>query len=316
MGSGVIALFTPDSRYANAFMEYNFHHEKGKVVVKSYTNPESLEYALKNEDFDLLLIDAELIDEPGIDYKGTRVILSHKKYISDTSVPAIFLYQKAEYVFRQIYELLSEESVEEEFSCAATSSMPEFFGVYSPCYPLEREQFAIELAKIIGKKKRTLYLNMAALTEGDEGNEDGISELLLFLQAADKSIVYKLPALIRHKENYDYLPGVKHYQDIYDIQVSDIERLMKQFERIDSYDVVIVDIGLSGELAYCMLRYCSKIWMPVNANCGYGRQEHLKHDISLEKKESIWQYIDEIPIPEGWYRRKEIREKWMRTLVS
>ncbi len=52
------------------------------------------------------------------------------------------------------------------------------------------------------------------------GDDDGISEFLLYLQQPDKAITYKIQALIRHEKNYHYLPGVKHYQDIAGIDKS------------------------------------------------------------------------------------------------
>lgn len=311
-----VALYTPDSRYANAFMDYCLRHEDNRLNVKSYTNAESLDYAIRNEKFELLLVDGLFANDPVMNYECKKAILSHNKYISDPSILAIFLYQKIELVFKQIYELLSEEAVKAVYSCAAVSSMPDIYGVYSPCYPLEREQFAKEIAEYTGENRKVLYINFAGLTESDMGDDDGISELLLYLQQPDKAITYKIQALIRHEKNYDYLPGVKHYQDIAGIDKSDIKRLIAGFEQLDCYDLVIADVGLEGESARELLQCCTKVWMPVNNHMGYGRQEHFLHDLAVEKNEGILELIEPVSIPEGWYARKDIRVRCIKRLKS
>ncbi len=75
-------------------------------------------------------MDGLFANDPVMNYECKKAILSHNKYISDPSIPAIFLYQKIELVFKQIYELLSEEAVKAVYSCAAVSSMPDIYEVY------------------------------------------------------------------------------------------------------------------------------------------------------------------------------------------
>lgn len=316
LGKGIIALYTFDSRYAGAFLNYNIHNEKEKITVKTFTNEESLEYSIKNDDIDLLLADGTCMDGHIESMPCNKAVLSRKKYISRPQYPTIFMYQKAEVIFRQIYEILSEKSVEERYCCAAANFMPKITGVFSPCYPIEREQFARALAGCIGEKEKVLYLNLAEFEEEDNECDRGLSELLLFIQQEGKSMMYKLPAMVRKTGTYDSLPGVKHYQDIRDITSEDIDRLIKQFEIIDAYSRVIVNIGLLGEPAYCLFSYCDSIWMPVNSKIAYGRQEHLKCDIKLEGKEGIWKNIREINLPEGWYKGKEMRERWLKNHID
>lgn len=316
VGKGVVALYTFDSRYAGAFLNYNIHNEKEKITVKTFTNVESLEYAVNNEVIDLLLADGMCMDKNIEALPCNKAVLSRKKYIVRPECHAIFMYQKAEVIFRQIYEILSEKTVEERYCCAATISMPNIIGIFSPCYPVEREQFARALAGCMGEKEKVLYLNLAEFEEEDEGCEKGLSELLLFIQQEGKSMMYKLPAMVKQTENYDSLPGVRHYQDIRDISEDDIVRLIKQFETVEEYGKVIIDIGLLGAPAYCLLGYCDEVWMPVNSNIAYGRQAHLRHDVKIEGKEGIWRHINEINIPEGWHMGKDIRKKWMREWLA
>ncbi len=316
VGRGVVALYTFDSRYAGAFLNYNIHNEKEKIIVKIFTNEESLEYSIKNDSIDLLLVDGTCMDGHIESMPCSKAVLSRKKYITKSQHPAIFMYQKADVIFRQIYDILSEKSVENRYCCAAQNIMPKITGVFSPCYPIERGQFARALAECAGEKEKVLYLNISEFEEEDTEYDKGLSELLLFIQQEGKSMVYKLPAMVRQTGTYDSLAGVRHYQDIRDISADDIVRLIKQFELIDEYSRIIINIGLLGEPAYCIFGYCDEILMPVNSKIAYGRQEHLRRDIKLEGKEGVWKHIREINVPEGWYKGKETREKWMRNRLA
>ena len=79
---GIVALYTPDSRYAGAFLDYNLRKEREKVTVKIFTNDESLWGAANKESFDLLLIDGMCMDEKMEELPGKKAILSRKKFIA------------------------------------------------------------------------------------------------------------------------------------------------------------------------------------------------------------------------------------------
>ena len=314
--NGVVALFTADRRYANAFTEHGIQKEKGQVSVKVFTNEESLDYAVRNEKFDLLLIDGMCTNENVMSYDCRIAVLSHERYVRQEEYPSIFIYQKAEVVFRQIYELLSEKIIEDRIDCSAATDMPEIIGVYSPCFPLEREEFARAAASVLGEKEGLLFINLAEFTEADYSDDDGISELLFFIQQEGKLITYKLPALIRQTENYYSLPGVKHYQDLYSIEEEDIKRLMGQLGLVNNINKVIIDIGLTGDNSYSVMKYCGRIYMPVDLNRSLKRHEHFLHDIRLENKDDLFEKISIIELPEWWSTRKELRYNWTRTVVS
>jgi len=313
---GIVALYTPDSRYAGAFLDYNLRKEREKVTVKIFTNDESLWGAANKESFDLLLIDGMCMDEKMEELPGKKAILSRKKFIAKREYPAVFMYQKAMLVFKQIYEILAEETVEERFCCAAVSAMPRIYGVFSPCYPVLRERFARCLAGYLGEHKKVLYLNMAKFAEGDSGDEKGLSELMYFIQQEDKSMVYKLSSMVVEEDGYDSLPGVRHYKDISDISEEDIIKLMRQFELVDEYDAVVIDNGLENETAYCLLDYCNEIWMPVDENVGYARYIHMKNDVKKERANDLWEHIKEINKPITWYERKDMTDIWMKEHVD
>ena len=56
----------------------------------------------------------------------------------------------------------------------------------------------------------------------------------------------------------------------------DIERFIRQFETIDAYSKVILDIGVMGPVAQCLTGCCTKVWMPVNQKMGSGRQKRTR----------------------------------------
>ena len=313
--NGVVALYTSDRRYANAFMEYGIQSGKEQITVKIFTNEESLDYAVKHEHFELLIIDSSCLNDHVLSYDCKVAVLSHERYVKQTDYPVIFIYQKADLVFRQIYDVLSEKTAEEYISCAASTDKPEIIGIFSPCYPLEREEFSREAARILGERKKLLFINLADFTESDYSDEDGISELLLFLQQQGKMLTYKLSALMKQTDGYYSLPGVKHCQDLYSIEEDDINRLMNQLEHIDNIKTVMIDIGLPMEKSYSIVKHCTRVYVPVNLDRSVKKHEHFLHDMSIDARTDFMERMQIVELPVWWSERREMRNNWTKTVV-
>ena len=77
-------------------------------------------------------------------------------------------------------------------------------------------------------------------------------------------------------------------------------------------------VGMARMLGDLGLDYFIKdvVVRPEYQKMGIGRQNHLKHDMSIEGQGRLMERVTEIEIPEGWYQRKDIRKKWVKQLMS
>ncbi len=317
MGRGTIALYTQDSRYANAFADYCGRSEQGRLTVKIFTNGESLQNYIEGHNVDLLLVEKVLFDEHLKMFNTNVALLSDEKYIDETAYPVIFRLQRIDDVFRQIYEVMAENMKTGKYVFSNIQSRVDIIGVFSPCYELEREQFAREVAKVYADAgEKVLFINMATLTEYDIETGEGISELIYYLREEGNAITYKLSALVRSMENYMALSGVRHYKDLYEMTGADIERMFYELIQMGGYTKIIVDIGFVINIFPTVLDFCKLVWMPyVNIGKIDMRMEHLWHDFRLEDNESALHSFNKMELPKWWRGSPGLRKAWVEEQV-
>lgn len=317
MGKGVIILYTQDSRYANAFIDYCGRNEKERLTVKAFTNSESLTNYLNGHRVELLLAEEELMNEQLESFSGRLAVLSDEKYVNSDDRLKVYKLQRIDSVFKQIYKILASEASSGDYNCIALESETEIIGVFSPCYPQEREQFAREAAMVYGCNQKVLYVNMAELTSYDIYDEEGISELMYYLQEDDRAIGYKLQTLVQNNDNYAAIPGVKHYRDLHEMDPNDVNSLFTKLGQNSGYKKIIVDIGFLEETIFTIIMNCNKVLMPV---CGSvhdnPRIRHLWHDFGLEGRESLQEDIISIELPDWWHSQIDMRMKWTSSVLN
>lgn len=317
MGRGIIALYTLDLRYANAFVDYCSSKEKERLSVKAFTNGESLDNYLSRHSIDILLVDNQLYKDISNKYLDKLVILSEDKYINSEEVVAVYKYQRIDLVFKQIYLILAGKNGTVKRSYIAYSSQVEIIGVFSPCFCKEREQFARLVAKVYGNNNKVLFINLAELSANDISGEDGISELLYYIQDEDKSISYKLQTLVVNNGNYVSLPGVKHYRDLQEMNSDNVERLIGQLRQEGSYKKIVIDIGFLNDAALSIVLQCNKVWLPVNGDISNDcRMKHMWHDFELEGRNTISEVLTFTELPKWWNERDDMRQPWVDKLVN
>lgn len=315
MGRGRIALFTRDERYAGAFAEYCGKYEKERITVKTFTNSESLENYVVNNKVDMIITEVPLSRMGITEYGGQTVILSEERYVNNIDCPTVYKYQRMDYILRQIYQILADQSSMAGHNCSTAVHGPDIIGCYSPCYEEDREQYARALAEYKGREGRTLFINFAMFTAYDNEGEDGLSELLYYTGSEEGAIEYRLPTLVKYISGYESVPGVKNYIDLYNIGRDVIRSLYDRLRMLSEYKTIVVDIGVLGDAAEGVIEYCSELFMPVPYDADEKRLAHMSND-HAGGGDDITDRVRRIKLPGWWKERPERRVKWVSEVYA
>ena len=317
MGQEVLAFYTQDMNYASAFMDYCTSVEQGRIQVKAFTNEESLQYYISTNRVDLIVVEQLLYNKELFGEVSNVIVLSEDKRVKDIGCPVIFQYQRVDRLFQQIYEVLAQQEEVVDTYRLVKGCIPKVIGVFSPCYNNEREQLSREIASYLGCQNHVLYINLSMFSAYDLGEQEGISELLYFLQDESRSIRYKLPTVIRQEDNYKRVAGVRHYKDLLEIEIEEWRRLFKQLRLLEEYNYIVIDMSFLGDSSLSVLEQCDIIYSPlVEEGENRDRVEHFNHDMQLEEKDALLKNIIYISINREWNEKETGRRKVVKSYLE
>lgn len=294
-----------------AFSDYCSRYEYERVSLDIISLKDEVTAYIKNNHVDIFVTDSEDTAEKVRALGVVTAILSDEKYVETENGNFIYRFQKVDDIMRQIYGFLAEEQDRDhrEVLCTAFKSV-DITGVFSPCWDTQREQFSRLLAKVYSEQYKVLYVNLSAFSEYDSGDEDGISELIYFLNEDVHSTSLRFLNIIKESEGYYTVPGVKHYRDLYDMTSDDVSGLFSCIKDMEEFEHVIVDIGFLNDAVYTALNCCSRLYMPV-MNKNSARLSHIRHDFNAEGYGELTDSMKVVELPEWWDVHADMRYKWV-----
>ena len=262
-------LWIADSQeaYARAFMEYANLKENHLFQVRMCTREEQLLRALAEEEIEILLITAEWY--PLCKERITRecvIFLSEGSLPSELRIyPAVYKYQSAENILREILYYYSEQCGE-DFCLTGTRRDNKVIGVYSPVGGSGKTVFALTLGQVLAESKNVLYLNLeecSGLAELSGNSNWNLSDLIYFFRQKNSSFLYRLNSMVRKWDRLDYIPPCDSYMDFRQVAVDEWQKLLYWIRTRSDYDVVVLDLGNMAGHEPEILRQCDGIYVPT-----------------------------------------------------
>lgn len=259
--------------YMRALAEY-FGKKNFLLESHLFTKQESLVNFLNSNTLDVLLLGSEVetIQLPHLDHVGHVFILSEGSMVSECGdYPAIFKYQSAEIILKEIFETIARREEEFPISIGNFQKRTDFYGIYRPYgEPLPIKRFFSEGE---GRDKKRLFINLELLSgldvpqeqKGDDGIR-GMSEVIFYLKQRTEKLSLKLRALIQQWEGVDYLFPVEDYRDLYSISREDVDRLLSVLANETEYESVVFDVGFLNDSSLYLLYCCDRIYIPQPCN--------------------------------------------------
>ena len=265
-------LWIADSQesYVRAFMEYANLKKDRLFHVRACTEKEQLLRALEGEEVRVLLVTAEWY--PACRDRISRecvVILSEGSLPPElASYPAVYKYQSAENILREILYYYSEQCAE-DFCLTGTRRDNRVIGIYSPAGGSGKTAFALTLGQILAESRNVLYLNLeecSGLAELSGNSSWNLSDLIYFFRQKNSSFLYRLNSMVRRWDRLDYVPPCDSYMDFRQIAADEWQRLLCLIRSQSDYDIVILDMGNTAGHEPDILRQCDGIYVPAGSD--------------------------------------------------
>lgn len=306
-----IALCTNDMRYMKAFSDYCMRYHSDNISMDIIPFQDEVTAYIRNNHVDIFMTDSAYTAEKVRTCGIMTVILSDEKYVKAEDGRFIYRFQKMDDIMRQVYGFLADgsDSGHNGVKCTAFKNV-DITGVFSPCYDAQREQFSRMLAKVYSEQYKVLYLNLSVFSEYDNGDEDGISELMYFINEDIPSASLRVLNVVKELNGYHVVPGAKHYRDLYDMTAGDMGALFSCIRAMDEFGRVIVDIGFLSDAVYAALDGCQRLYMPV-MDAGSARLSHMWRDLCAEEHGALKENTKVIELPKWWDARADMRYEWV-----
>lgn len=312
--SGVLVIYGTDIDYGNKLMDYLNRKKNFSLNLMLFTIKEGFLDYVANNVIDILLISHEQLQELQLTPNITIIIIlvdeSYRPH--KINYPTIFKYQSAETISKEILihymdnskELGTRNIMGEEISM-------EVISVYSPTNSTLRTSFSIIMGETYSKTKRVLFIDLelfSALSVFlDYEMNKGISELIYFLKHENSNIILKINTLIHKIEGINYISGVEHGFDLYEINKDDIKSLLYQMKSLGEYECIIIDIGYMNQTIVEIFKLSDRIFIPHEGSRVSEKQnQELLNMLKLEDSSKAWENVEFITLP---FKEKDINNR-------
>lgn len=245
-----IAIADENSEYIRRILDVLEGYEDLDISV--FTDEDSLEEALKNRKFDVLLFDESICHNIVVEQKEmlSILLLDEDKGVGDAFVnfKKIHKYQRVSKIYQQILEVYSEMCG--DIGSTVGKKKTTVVSFYSPIGGCGKTTTALLAAcKYAMQGYRCLYLNMEDIaSEGfflTQNGTKGLSDIVANL-GEKINFTMKLQSLLQTKQdNFYYFNHFQSPNDIYELSEDEEKDLLDVICDSGLFDVVIIDMGVS-----------------------------------------------------------------------
>ena len=167
----------------------------------------------------------------------------------------------------------------------AESGRARILGVYSPIHRIGKTTFCIKLGKALAEKKNVLYLNLETYAGiggyFQEEEVQNLSHLLYYVKQDEKDISVRISSIVRQMEKLDYIPPMKVWTDLQEIQIGEWKHVLQCLAEQSIYHEIILDIGNSVKDLFQVLKLCDRLLVPDEKDA-YGRAKMKQYHEILQ----------------------------------
>jgi len=244
-----------------------------------------------------VLADERIITEgifSGLTGKPVCIALTDER--EPASMNTLYRYSGVDEIMRRLTEILGENTG--TVIMGSKSHSLRLIAVYSPSLPSVKTAFAITLAAMEKRIRKTLYLNLEEF--GGTGSllpgkgEKTLSDAIYYLRQESLDSA-KLKAMICSVGSVDYIPSMMFADDVREADGSDWVRLISRIGEISEYEEVIVDLPQALSVGQELIDACDELYIPVGGDSiSEARMEELErymeradHRHMLEKAKRV-----------------------------
>lgn len=261
----IIAVVSAERAFTERFCDYI--NNNGHIVFSAvpFFDMESLRGYRKEHEVPVLLCDSEFLRDEVLlsDFGGIRTIPLCEDRRTGEEEKAIYKYQSAEAIVREIMDCLGDDRFTGGMSF--TGRPVSVVGIYSPGLYEMKTSFALAMAAELRKKRKVLFLNFdefSGLSElaGAE-NPRGLSNMLYYLKQGTLT-GQRILSMVYSLSGFDYVPPVRFADDYSAITGEECARLVQTVFSETLYDTVVADLPPSFMVSSDVLDLCEAVYLP------------------------------------------------------
>lgn len=320
--TSVCVIYVGDEIYGKRLLNCITGRGNRKLMVDLIVDQKMLEEYLVNKG-EGVVVDAVITDEESFYDNlsaecGGRIMILTEEQLTAKQVAAmygddaigIYKYQPVDNVYRQIVDGIGAKKKQKLVST-------DIVGIYSPINVAPRQNFSLNMAKVLSEKYKVLYINLdvfsglsEVLPERDSG---GLSDVLYYYRQGKEAGSAKIKGTINSLGGIDYIAPAKCVEDMECMSAEDLVAAVNCAAKCNDYEVVVLDIYSSRADVYKLLDICSELYMPVKEdyistkkmeewerfNCEMGREDIVLGAIKVKLPEGelgidrdFWEKVD------------------------
>ncbi|HBA97464.1 MAG TPA: hypothetical protein DCZ23_05085 [Lachnospiraceae bacterium] len=272
----ILLAILADELYSNRFSDYISHH-KNILDFMVFTSVNSLEAFTRHSKIDILLTDSSMACLIA-DIKGIQkvILLSDGNYTGQQEYPAIFKYQPAGQILKEIFDQIAEDDKIAGVAQAYSSKQLELIAVFSAFGGSGASTYARNLCSSMAEGSSVLYINMEIFDSFAEFEITpdnryeyirGMSEVIFYIKQKKNKLAFKLSSVTNHhSDGYSYILPVEDYRDLYSITTDDMEYFTDVLSKETIYEKVVFDVGYVNEASLRLFGICDVLLLPEPAD--------------------------------------------------
>lgn len=320
MDHGILGILDCDEEYAYHLMSYMNRKENFLLEARIFTNIESIIVFLENHIIEVLLL-GEITFMTSLEIYNKKEIkqifyLSSSNLVEEESdYLSIYKYQSTENLIKDVMSSYLEQTDSIHTMKHYTIKNKKVISVYSPCGGSGKTTTTFLLGYLYAQTSHVLIVNLESIAGEYKGislneHHGTLSDFIYYVKEGKKNISYKLSTMIVKIDNIDYLLPVDHYEDLYQLEPMDMQKVLKVLIEESEYDYIIFDIGILNKSIEVILEASEHIYMPSLGQIKY--QDKWKRFIKfleLDQCAYIKEKIIDLKLPYD-HLLKEDSLKW------
>lgn len=301
MDNRKMAIYDSELSYVYLLADYFNEKKNGLFFAEAFSSAESLTKYLEENYIDILLVGDSVFDESlKSDNIKMTIIISEYELIKESSTyPAIYKYQPAKNILKQIISYYAENENE---PLSVISKSCNIYGIYSPVNRSLKTSFCLALGQILAREMAVLYINLEDYSGfstifGKEYSTD-LSDIIYYLRQENSNILVKLESMVETVNNLDYIPPAVSPSDIRDVSKDEWQKLITKLSTSSRYEAIIIDFGDGVDGLIELLMNCDRIYMPIREDyISLAKIEQFERLLKLKGYDNSQELIKKIKLP-------------------
>lgn len=267
------AICDEEELYCSQLSAYLQAEQKEEMEFCIYSSKEGLRNALKEKKPDVVLMTEEFFDGDILETKDVLFVVFSEGIIQRewSTYPYIMKYQPVEEIIRELFRLAGE-CLAQGAEYVRQGTNREIISFFSPNQDELQMYLAMTYARLRGKEKKVLYLNLMECSGFemlfDETYKNNLGDLLYYLRQNKDGGTFHFEEMIYSMEEIDYIPPVLNGEVLQEAGEADFSGMLNWILEHTTYEVIVLDLGGMIQGFFSLLGRCNRIFCITGEDYG------------------------------------------------